>query len=183
MFLIPFAVIWPFLFQVSMHPARSRCVCGGGGGIVLCGDYLAGENSGGGPCRHPCKPQSPHCLTHTLHCRRPCISPGENCATFLPRNFPATLSCARHAPRHRRSDLEDGVSEQGHAARVGLTVVEPLNELVHFVAVGLLEGVQRDVRMIADLCGGGGTRDGAARFCESKLRANRGTIKSPRRGC
>ena len=52
-----------------------------------------------GKFRHPCKsqslanPQSSHCLTHTLHCQRPQISPGGNFATFLQhdivlRNYP-----------------------------------------------------------------------------------------------
>ena len=66
---------------------------GGGGGIVSCGVYSTREEFGRGKFRDPCKFQSLHCLTHTLHCQSPQISPGKKIATFLKnelfvRNYP-----------------------------------------------------------------------------------------------
>ena len=60
---------------------------------MSCGDSFAKKIFGGGKFGHPCKSQSSHCLTHTLHCQSAQISLGENCATFFkedicPRNYP-----------------------------------------------------------------------------------------------
>ena len=74
-------------------------------GTLRCGNFVRGlvrrRNF-----RHPCKSQSVHYLTHTLHCQNPQISPRGNFATFfrdviLPRNYPRPLSLPLMPPMHR----------------------------------------------------------------------------------
>ena len=70
----------PLFITVLTHTAEGR---------ILCKGYFPGENFGGGKFRHPCKCQSLHCLTQTLHCPKTPISPGKNFATlFKDENVP-----------------------------------------------------------------------------------------------
>ena len=82
----------------------------GGGGIISCGDSFAGGNFGGGELRRPCESQSLHCLTHTLHCQSPQISPGDNFATFLkheifPLNYPPPTPYGRLRFKRRTPEV------------------------------------------------------------------------------
>ena len=73
--------VWPRL--VSLQE-------GGGNNFVRA--LLRREKFGRRKFRHPCKSQSLHCLTHTLHCQTPQISPGETSPPSLKTNFPTKLS-------------------------------------------------------------------------------------------
>ena len=53
---------------------------------------------------HPCKSQSIHCLTHTLHCQSRQSSPGEIFTTFLiDEIFPQIYPCPKSPPPCRTS--------------------------------------------------------------------------------
>ena len=88
----------------SPPPRRPPPPLQGAGGTISCGCYFARENCGGGKFGHPCKSQSLHCFTHTLHCQSPPKSPGGNRTTFTfsPPPLVSTLEFAEMA-RHRES--------------------------------------------------------------------------------
>ena len=88
---------WGRRLEVKRAAGRTRR----GGGGSLCGGYVGG--GGGlsegeivegeiveGEFRRPCKPQSGHCLTHTLHCQSPQTSRLATSVRdgIIPRSYP-----------------------------------------------------------------------------------------------
>ena len=84
----------PKLGDSKDHPAVHR-----GRGEFSCGNWFAGEHCRRGNFHPLCQSHSSHCLTHTLHCQSPPISPGEKSASFLKdENYPRKYRCPKLSP-------------------------------------------------------------------------------------